>query len=326
MKLTSTDREYGQLLTAKQINDACLARWHELDPALPNNNIAPSTGEEAQCVRDGSGVSVAVVSSHIVHPPRESLKATWGPLEQLRLTARIAGKTPALELDLAITALRKDLKEIPHSVDSCATLSWPSRDVVVVPTLLSHGFNAYNYLAIRQGQRFVVPAVRNAEPCAVRRATIEDAQIIARLWLELVSYDSNFGAVFLRQNTAEMLLEDTIRALREPTNWVWVAELDGSVIGFVRLSPPDEVAWLHSYTLPHKLAYLNAAYVTPKARGISVGMRLISHAHQFMDTCGIEAILLHYSPINPLASSFWSRMGYRQLWTTWRAQPAHTIR
>ena len=36
--------------------------------------------------------------------------------------------------------------------------------------------------------------------------------------------------------------------------------------------------------------------------------------------------LLHYEQLNPLSVPFWSRQGYRPLWTTWQATPASAFR
>jgi hypothetical protein len=36
--------------------------------------------------------------------------------------------------------------------------------------------------------------------------------------------------------------------------------------------------------------------------------------------------LLHYAQVNPVSAPFWSRMGYRPLWTIWEARPAAALR
>ena len=41
------------------------------------------------------------------------------------------------------------------------------------------------------------------------------------------------------------------------------------------------------------------------------------HVHAELDAEGIAAILLHYAAVNPLSGPFWSRCGYRPLFTNW---------
>jgi GNAT superfamily N-acetyltransferase len=66
-------------------------------------------------------------------------------------------------------------------------------------------------------------------------------------------------------------------------------------------------------------------YVRPDARSAGVGTALAARLHDAVDEEGI-ATLLHYKQLNPYAAPFWSRQGYRPLWTIWEARPARTLR
>jgi GNAT superfamily N-acetyltransferase len=308
----------------ERLIDASIARWHEIDPLLPLYASTKSNGGNEFVIRGRSGDPLGVITSDLVCPPLNSLKATWGPAKQLRLTTRVVGHDPGAELDELITQWRRSVPNlIPASQDSCATLSWPSRDAVVAPTLLAHGFNPCTILAARPTGR---PSGIRRDIATIRRANPDDAKRIAKLWLDLVYYDAHFGAVFLRDSTSECLYEETLAALSRSDPWIWVAELDGSAVGFLRLSAPQDVDWLQGYVTPRSAAYLNAAYVAPKMRGLSIGASLVARAHRLLDEQDVDVTLLHYSPANPLSTPFWNRMGYRPLWTTWRAQPAFLIR
>ena len=39
-----------------------------------------------------------------------------------------------------------------------------------------------------------------------------------------------------------------------------------------------------------------------------------------------DSTLPHYAQLNPLSAPFWSRMGYRPLWTGWEVRPAGSLR
>lgn len=49
-------------------------------------------------------------------------------------------------------------------------------------------------------------------------------------------------------------------------------------------------------------------------------------ASDAVGAAGVPVILLHYEQLNPLSMPFWSRHGYRPLWTTWQASPASAMR
>jgi GNAT superfamily N-acetyltransferase len=73
-------------------------------------------------------------------------------------------------------------------------------------------------------------------------------------------------------------------------------------------------------------AYLPTIFVRPGERGGGIGTALVRHLHAVLDTRGVQTTLLHYAQANPLSGPFWSRMGYRPLWTGWEVRPAAALR
>jgi GNAT superfamily N-acetyltransferase len=67
-------------------------------------------------------------------------------------------------------------------------------------------------------------------------------------------------------------------------------------------------------------------FVRADRRGGGVGTALVEHAHRVLDARGIPVTVLDYAQVNPLSGPFWSRMGYRPLWTRWEARPAGALR
>jgi hypothetical protein len=55
-------------------------------------------------------------------------------------------------------------------------------------------------------------------------------------------------------------------------------------------------------------------------------MPWVGHVHAVLDARGVDTTLLHYAQLNPLSAPFWSRMGYRPLWTGWEVRPAASLR
>jgi predicted GNAT family acetyltransferase len=62
--------------------------------------------------------------------------------------------------------------------------------------------------------------------------------------------------------------------------------------------------------------------VLPDQRGSGVGTALVAELHRVLDAAGVTVTLLHHGQLNPLSKPFWSRMGYRPLWTNWEIRPA----
>jgi predicted N-acetyltransferase YhbS len=73
-------------------------------------------------------------------------------------------------------------------------------------------------------------------------------------------------------------------------------------------------------------AYLGLLSVAPAERGGGVGASLVALAQAEFDLAGVAATLLFYGTFNPLSVPFWSRLGWRPLWTGWSAHPASTLR
>ena len=67
-------------------------------------------------------------------------------------------------------------------------------------------------------------------------------------------------------------------------------------------------------------------YVQPDDRGHGAGPALVGQLHREADAAGVAVTLLHHEQVNPLSGPFWSRQGYRPLWTSWEARPARTLR
>ena len=67
-------------------------------------------------------------------------------------------------------------------------------------------------------------------------------------------------------------------------------------------------------------------FVAPAERGSGLGTLLADEFHREADAAGVAVTLLHYEQLNPLSMPFWSRQGYRPLWTTWQATPASLLR
>jgi GNAT superfamily N-acetyltransferase len=97
-------------------------------------------------------------------------------------------------------------------------------------------------------------------------------------------------------------------------------------VGIIATQRPAHAAWVAPLTRLSPVAYTMLGYVTPDERSSGVGAALAAHLHDAVDPAGVAATLLHYEQLNPYAVPFWSRQGYRPLWTSWEARPARSLR
>ena len=225
--------------------------------------------------------------------------------------------------------------------DTAAIVTWPSRDADGVLTLLRHGFDPLEVLAARTAPRRAAAPPLSSEPSTserlpalrrpggslrVRRARLPDADVVARLAIEVIRFDSRFGAVNERPDTLAALRREAAGLLAGPEPWAWLAERDGEPVGLLAAQRPEAARWIAPMVRPAPAAYLMLMFVHPAERGSGIGGRLVAEFHREADAAGVAVTLLHYEQLNPLSVPFWSRHGYRPLWTTWQATPASAIR
>jgi GNAT superfamily N-acetyltransferase len=210
--------------------------------------------------------------------------------------------------------------------DAAAMIEWPSRDISGVNALLKHGMQAITVMAVRSAGRAILADVGPPADVVIREAGPDDLDAVTELEMGVIRFDAHFGAAILRTATETLVREATRKALARRQAWVWVAERSGHLVGLVHVLPPDESAWIAGMTGPGSTAYLQSMFVGPDERGGGLGAALVKRAHDELDARRISITLLHYAQMNPLSGPFWSRMGYRPLWTGWESRPAVAVR
>jgi GNAT superfamily N-acetyltransferase len=114
--------------------------------------------------------------------------------------------------------------------------------------------------------------------------------------------------------------------LADPAAWIWLANRDGETAGLLYAEKPEAASWIAPMAGAKPVAYLELMYLRPGGRGQGVAPALVGQLHHAADAAGVAVTLLHYEQVNPLSGPFWSRQGYRPLWTSWEARPARTLR
>lgn len=137
-----------------------------------------------------------------------------------------------------------------------------------------------------------------------RLAGDDDHPVIVRLMVELVD---ELGPAEMAQRVRPLLADDIRRALETDTIRVFLAELDGEVIGLSRADVLTEDPVFRLRT-DHRCGYVDQMYVRPANRGRGIGLELLRRCEAWFKEQGIAFCLLHAAP---KAARFYTRHGYQ---------------
>jgi GNAT superfamily N-acetyltransferase len=332
-------------MTTSGISARVARRWQAIDPLLPAPAARPPGCGADILVAGPDGEPIATGACEHWEGVPGSLDLCWGATRRFQLNAQIAGPDVAAALDRLLSLWRDHLALVPEAEaqDTAAVVTWPSRDVDGVKPLLRHGLTPLTVAAVRSTGRCAGPGdgvprraagdARSAGLTAaapggvrIRRAEAADIDQVVRLGLELIRFDAHFDCVIERPGAAEALRRYAARMLDVPESWTWLAERDGTAVGMLSAEQPADAGWIAPMVSAAPVAYLMQMIVSLGDRGGGLGAALVAEAHREMEAAGVAAVLLHYGQLNPLSAPFWSRQGYRPLWTSWEARPARAIR
>jgi GNAT superfamily N-acetyltransferase len=303
-------------------------RWQQVDPLLPMPGpMRPGCGA-GFAVRGPDGRPVAVATCEHWSAASGSMQVSWGAARRFLLDVRVAGQDIAVGLDDLLNQWRGHLAAVPGTAepDTAAVVTWPSRDIGGVRTLVRHGLTPLDVIAVRPAGRAAAVDAAARPGVRIRRAGPEDIATVVRLGVEIVRFDTHFGGVTERPDTPAAMEREVARLLAAPEPWTWLAERDGIPVGLLCAQRPGEAAWIAPMVRAEPIAYLMLMMVVPGVRGSGLGAEMAARAHREFDAAGVAVTLLHYEQTNPLSVPFWSRQGYRPLWTSWEARPAAAIR
>jgi GNAT superfamily N-acetyltransferase len=318
------------------VNKAVGRRWQGLDPLLPRPGDLPAGCSSPLVVAGTNGRPAGLGVCVHQHVPADSLSQTWGTATRFFLVPRLRDADTLAATDELLTQWRDHLAGLPeaHADDTAAMITWPSRDVTGVRALLRHGMQPITVLAARPANRPAPPAPEAApvthSPAAaqlqIRRAGPEDLDTVTQMELGVIRWDAQFGGAVPRPSTEALVRDQALTALSKHPVWTWLAERAGRPIALLTVLPPKDVGWSAAMTRLEGPAYLQSMFVTQAERGNGVGAALVRHVHHELDAQRIPVTLLDYAQASPVSGPFWSRMGYRPLWTRWEARPAAALR
>ncbi|MBK1788496.1 GNAT family N-acetyltransferase [Prauserella cavernicola] len=295
-------------------------RFGAIDPLLPVITDPPEGETLVATLPDGGRVTGVL---RVTFTDPAAPEALWSALEVWELTP-IVGERGTEGMDAVLRACRARLDAERPGEDSACLVSWPSRDAEGTRALLDHGLVPLWALGVRTAEP---PEAPGSPDVRVREAGPGDVETILRLERAEVEYSAQAGN--LRARTGwEHRRRESLREQLAGDSSGWLAELDGEPVGVVEggMVTVEEGTWLGTVLPAGRWGYVHSAAVLPAIRGRGVGRALLAAAHARLATDDARGTYLYYNPLNPLASVFWHRQGYRPLWTVWEVRPASMLR
>jgi GNAT superfamily N-acetyltransferase len=243
----------------------------------------------------------------------DSLMPTWGPLRTHSLAWRPGWDLPALldEWETRLTGL--------DDPDTAAIVTLPSHETTDTLPLIRHGFAPLTVIAERHARR---ESPRRPTDVQVRPATHADLDVAVALNLETIRYDTAFGMVSERPNSAQHLRTALAEVIDRDHEAMWLAVRGDTPVGMIYADMPQDAVWMERYAETRPFAYLGHLGVRPDVRGSGAGSALVAHLHDVLDRAGVASTLLHHALPNPRSTPFWYSHGYRPRWTMWVRRPA----
>ncbi len=151
----------------------------------------------------------------------------------------------------------------------------------------------------------------------IRRAQPSDLDQLAGLWRELAELHADIAPEFALVPDAEQLFRRHMAlVLADDKCHVVVAEQDGELIGFVNGGMHENApVFVERY-----VGEISSAVVTARSRRQGVGTLLVDAILTWFRERGVKVVTLGAATANPIAQSFWHKMGFAAYMTRLRRE------
>jgi len=143
----------------------------------------------------------------------------------------------------------------------------------------------------------------------VRKAKLSDAEDIAKLYFQFWEPHKEVDPLleFNRKLTLKNQIEFAKKDIRKRNNYIFVADLNGKVIGFIEffIKKNEDCFKIKKY------GYINSATTHKDYRGKVVVKALTNEALKFLKNKGIKYVRTNVYNSNRVAMKTWTKLGFK---------------
>ena len=142
----------------------------------------------------------------------------------------------------------------------------------------------------------------------IRRARPGDAEEIGKLWAALVAHHHELDPALpaAAADGPQRYARAVGDHLRSPSTAVWVAELDGRVVGYALGMVADMIS---SFFAHEPTGFIADLFVSPACRRSGIGRRLVAALMDWFAGRGVQKYEWHVAARNEDAQAFWRALG-----------------
>jgi len=282
------------------------ARQRAVEPALPREVDFRAEVEALWQTEDRSGLAArrdGELVGYLIAAPRDD---SWGANMWVEYAGH-AVREPEIVRDLYAVAAEEWLARGRHQHYALV----PATDPELVDAWFRLSFGAQHAAGIQE-----TPPPANGRPggLVVRRAAADDVESAIAIDLELPRHQERSPVFAIAAPTAvtDEDREQYLAEIDDPEVALFVAELDGKLVGELLMVPVERSSMHVGLARPERAAFLTFAATLPEARGSGAGLALTSAGLGWAHEHDYPVVVVDWRETNLLASRFWPHRGFRR--------------
>ena len=148
------------------------------------------------------------------------------------------------------------------------------------------------------------------ESITIHRMLATDVEPVADLWLALIgehaTCDRKYFSTYRRNHKRK--IQQLEATLRDPLEEVWIARVDGELIGYCSVY----ISFAPSMFNSHIEATLGDIYVAPDHRSSGIGKRLLDQAISWAQIMEANTLRLNVHSANSQAIAYYLKHGFEE--------------
>ncbi|BDC18829.1 GNAT family N-acetyltransferase [Acidianus sp. HS-5] len=144
----------------------------------------------------------------------------------------------------------------------------------------------------------------------IRKANKEDVKTLADFFSRMYRLNSEFDPLLsIPEDLEERVTKAVERSMENPNEILVLAEDEGKIVAAARVIITERL-----FYVPDREATIREFYVHPSYRRQGVGEEIVGFIQEELKRRGIELIAAEFPARNLIATSFYKKMGFREIY------------